>query len=621
MKSGLSSTWSSTGERDIDKFEITDSSDDDEKPVKEQKLEQEPVYDSDDSDESSSSESSSSSSSSSFSYSSSGSEKKKKKSKKLEITLQSIAPEKIGEPLQTELDYLVTTHVISNKKQVENTKNSNLRISQAKYTYFDPPEPDRSFVDTGSQSSTMTKVESKEISITNPNISTSEILKFKYKNYDYVPPIDQKAYDHLNYTQNGLPPGFKSSRSLNKEIQEAKEARRRERKVENPFKKAEVTRKLDIKDYDRLNYTKDGLPPKFKASKKVIEIREKRLKEPLSYKFAEIKDNPPQFLSRPKQLPKPKSPPKPKTAKNPYYETTQKTRDKRSKSVEEEEKPLKYEWKKIPNNTPKGMKMRAPEIYTKNGKEKMMKEREKQRIEKIAQESLLKEIPYEPTEQETEAALSKYLDEGHVREWEDTHPKVTPVPVSSSSSDSQSSDFEFSDSMMVENEDEAMEKIPGRKPYVDPHETEAARLRNQAIKQKLALRKAQEKANEYDEFERNVRNRVTAARVAATIRKLEAEVQIEKKDPKEALKDSLEEEMKRRKTIEEKIRNARNTEFIAKRTDRKAKAMGEKNRQRKEKLAAMSVVPEYTERRKKKNEELLMLWDPNPANHFKDDDF
>lgn len=623
------STWSSTAPRDIDRFEITDSSDDDDKPIKEIKLDQVPVESTDSSDddsESSSSSSSSSNSSSSFSSSSSDSPKKKhkKKQKDLNITLQTIAPEKIGEPLQTELDYLVTTHVKSNKRQVENTRDSNLRISQAKYTYFDPPEPDRSFVDTASQSSTMVSTVSKEISfanpsfstkemsLTNPNISTKEILRFKYKNYDYVPPIDGKTYDHLNYTQNGVPPQFKASRTLTKETKEAKQKK-------YPLWKDENVKKLEVKHYDRLNYTKDGLPEKFKASRKIIAKREKRLKEPLSYKFSEIKDNPPQFLSRLKQLPNPKSPPKPPQEKqaNTQYKTSFKHH--RSKSLETE-LPKKYEWKKIPNNTPRGMKLRAPEIYTKNGKEKMMKEREKRRIEQLAQETIYEEPPREPTLAETETALQKLLDEGNVREWEETHPKITPVPLTSSSSLSEDSDFSFSDSMMVENEDEAMEKIPGRKPYVDPHETEAARLRNQAIRQKLALRAAQERYNEEEDFERNVKNRVTAARVAATIRKLEADVQIVKKDPKEALQASMEDEMKRRREIEEKVRNAKNTEFIAKRTDRRAKIVGERNRRMKEKRAAESQIPDVTQRRKKKNEELLRLWDPNPANHFKDDE-
>ena len=78
-----------------------------------------------------------------------------------------------------------------------------------------------------------------------------------------------------------------------------------------------------------------------------------------------------------------------------------------------------------------------PEIYVKNGKEKLRKKQEKERLEQLAREAeAIANAPppqHEVTQEEVTKALEDLLDEGKVHEWDETHPKVIPVPLSSGS--------------------------------------------------------------------------------------------------------------------------------------------------------------------------------------------
>jgi hypothetical protein len=49
-------------------------------------------------------------------------------------------------------------------------------------------------------------------------------------------------------------------------------------------------------------------------------------------------------------------------------------------------------------------------------------------------------------------------------------------------------------------------------------------------------------------------------------------------------------------------------------------AISNKNTMKKREFEEANRVPERVERRRKMNQHLQKLWDPNPANHFQDDE-
>ena len=607
MLKGVSSAWFCSAPREIDSF-VVGESDDDEIPVKEKKVEEYDI---------SSSSSSSNLSSSSFNSASDSDDEDdsekyktdKKKEKEMDELLQVINPEPIGETLQNDLNYLASTHYISTKKIKEQQKKTQLNISQAKYTYFDTNTPDQGTVELSDEESQMkTDLITQTISSIQPKTTelltsttenpetcktvdaSNDIFAYKYTNYHKIRKISASVLDRLNNTINGHPPGYVDSRK----IEEEKPA-------------------VPVRKHKKFN---KKFEPQIERPKREPKIE---TREPLVYKPNKSKGYYPSFVSRePKKVERKKSP---EVKVQPQELST--TQKKTLEMFQSDNTIPHFEKTSIPNHAPQSLKKTHPEIYTKKGKEKA----EKERLVKLAKDAELQDQReaemnkpiIKPSEEEVINELEKILDNEKIQEWEEEHPRKAPVQNSSDSCD-ESSDFAFGDSQLTDDEIEATGEVLKRPLYIDPHETEASKLRNQAIRQKMALINAQKRMEEEDKFERDVNNRIVAAKIAPTLKKMETAVTLQVPDINERIKKAQEDEKARAEAIERGIQAAKNTEFIAKRQERKIMAISNKNSMKKREIEETNRIPERVERRRKKNQQLQKLWDPNPASHFQDDE-
>jgi hypothetical protein len=170
--------------------------------------------------------------------------------------------------------------------------------------------------------------------------------------------------------------------------------------------------------------------------------------------------------------------------------------------------------------------------------------------------------------------LEELLAEGEIAEWE---PPKAREPLVVSDDD----EFVIPDECLTDSEGE--EFIRPKPAYYDPHETKAAKLRNQAVRQRLALKEAKEKLEAQEQRARERHRRKVGERMKPTLDHLEKEVELKKPDVDQLRRDK--DEQNQRDAVEpicSAIRSAVNTDFIVSRQMGVNAVVSERNRERKD---------------------------------------
>jgi hypothetical protein len=201
--------------------------------------------------------------------------------------------------------------------------------------------------------------------------------------------------------------------------------------------------------------------------------------------------------------------------------------------------------------------------------------------------------------------LAELLEQNAVAEWE------CPKAPSVASSDPDEDEFRIPEEALTESEGgDVPPRI--RKTYYDPHETRAARLRNQVVKQKLALREARLQLEEEDENERDIRRRIVSKQMQPTLKLLEAKSTVHLKDPvEERRKWEERNQADAVMPLKSAIRSAVRTDPMVGRELRVLEKVMRKNdtvhEEERVKAAAAQVK---LDDRKKRKERVMKLWDP-----------
>lgn len=523
------------------------------------------------------------------------------------MKLIKLDPEDFGVTLQSRLDYLASTHKIVAKESEKRDAESSLRVNSKLYTYFDENEE-------------VPVEDTLETVKTEESAGTYRPLFLK-RPIDYVPPISNAAYDHLNSVKNGVPSGYKSGRVQMKEKEE-NEKKMKEKKIKSPPK-----------------YLKKDFEPQVQPVRRLYVPNEPH--NYIKYSPKKLTNNAPSFVGREKvKVEKDPPPAKIIGGKETYTKDLEMFVKKHSgagasSTQYQTEKRSKYVPQKIKCQPPKGIAEKNPELYLGKKTEILNPELEvvydPGTVYFPEQDERAKKTR-KPTMREVETALQEKIEGGLVTEWDEMLPKKQEAPDSlfSSSTDSDysgseavrngslSSDFEFNESMITDdiNEATAALKLRNKRTYIDPHETEASKLRNAAIKQKLALKEQIRRQEEEEENERDLRMKFVSARIAPTIRKMAREVELQPKDISDVIRRNKEEERERVEAIDRRIRQVKKTDFIAHREDKKLKKKNKENRKMKQMWSERKELPSHYAKRKEKNEQLRKLWNPDPAALF-----
>ena len=378
-------------------------------------------------------------------------------------------------------------------------------------------------------------------------------IPFKFQNFNYIPPISKESYDHLN----------KSKKVL-------KESENKEEIIERP--------KIKIK---KLTLNKDLHPPK--------EIKEKLLKK------QEIENN---INSLNK-----------KTIKNIIsreFPTINLSKKKiQEKEIKNIKKFKKYKKKEIKNLTPSSIKLKNPELYDEN-----FNNIPKDNLENKIESNI--EIPNSTkilTSKEKINLLEGKLSNKEISEWKNIEKENNNIEEENL--DSFSNDFVFDENEILNIKKILKNNLKIKKIFINSNETEAVRMRNQAIKQKLILIKTKNNINKELELERIENNKEISKKVSKSIKKLENEIEIQKRDLDDEIQRKIEDEKDRINSLKHRIKVVKKTEFIGKRESRKIKKLSEENSKIKEIKNQKNDSEIRAELRSKKNLELMNLWKNN----------
>jgi type IV secretory pathway VirB10-like protein len=214
-------------------------------------------------------------------------------------------------------------------------------------------------------------------------------------------------------------------------------------------------------------------------------------------------------------------------------------------------------------------------------------------VDGIEIEALPDDVNATPPEQKRpRECLEAMLQDTDPLEW----PNPPPPPPLVDEEDA----FEIPEDQLTDT-DEATHEIRVRPAYYDPHETRAVRLRNQMVRQRLALKEARLRQEEEDEDERVRKRRHTEKEIAPTLRHVEAISEVKK--TKKKCVDNPE-------PICNALRGAEHTDFMIRREMRRNDRQSEVNGRMKEEKRQQAKESDRAIARGEKNDELMRLWNP-----------
>ncbi|KAH0790454.1 hypothetical protein GPJ56_005750 [Histomonas meleagridis] len=495
--------------------------------------------------------------------------------------------------LADDLELLTTLHYNSVHRMQMSEKLASQARSSMKYQYFSDSDdiPSQCQVES---TSTDTKTETENKSTTNTTTKDDQ-LNHVFLNFDYIPPISQKRYEELN------------SRNTHKRETPPEIVAMKKTKVRMPADYMEFNERRHPKpkptNTKTITSTKQTKPKHKQFTPSTQPIRQ-RPKVPIEtkpkfkpYKYKEIKDNPPEFLSRPKQ----EHERTPAKTQQTFYKE-RKIRKMPSTPIQ----PIAHVEKKvIPNNAPNCVK--HPEMY--------------QHKKETPNNSTITFTFNSTTEQQLTDRKSclTYLNEQLQNSQEVTEFKAPNNDFEFSSTfnndyeDDESTNFSIPDEFLTETEGE-IGYTTKRKTYFDPHETKAVKMRNQHIKQKLALREMQKEIEEKEEDERKWKQKEISKAMTPILRKLEQKVQIEKEDIEERKRREYAEEQEKLAEYYARLRNTvERTGFLVNREEKILERKGKENAKKKqEKLMEKKKQSEKTIARERANKRHMIIWSANP---------
>jgi len=382
---------------------------------------------------------------------------------------------------------------------------------------------------------------------------SSEFLFRRFQKYDYVPPISDEAYSKLN------------------------------KKKKNPIPEPNSDNGKDTAKPKRIN---NKIPSV--ALRELENIPKKTVIEEVKPVKKKVAKTPPrEFL--------------PETMIHEFVEKRKTTKKPNKREF------IKYQPAELQNLTPKGIKDRNPVLYEGKTIESnspiILVENTRNQVPSTAQAPSI-------TNEDIQKALAEKLEKmGPAQEWSIQKLDIQDDTLFSESSDDSLS-FLSSESL------DFPQQRNHKKVVVDPNETEAVKLRNQYIKQKLALIDTQKEYEKMEEQEREKNIKEVAQRISPMIKKLEENSKIPEKDTQEILIKKLEDEQRRVAEMNKRLRSAKKTEFIAKREEKLIKKQSKRNAKIKNKMNQETEFQVKARIRAQKNQELHKMWDPNPSIRF-----
>ena len=499
--------------------------------------------------------------------------------------------------LARNLDLVVEMHE-------ENTARENtlkvLTKRSAKYTYFSTSDSDDEDIPRRQ------KVEERRKSPTSPRaarqMSTFDALTKKLQKMNHIPQITDSSYQHLNehhpYVDGAEPPLFSPPSTISYSRGHTLPDNKRDRTMK-------VT--LTKKDRERLEESRKAL-----MNRPVRDPTQEK-PPPITYKFKKIPDNPPSFCSREKVV---------HERKPREEQTAPMWRERKVRRMPEPviEKIPEVRRKKVGNHAPSCMK--NPEQYERS----MIKQKVAMKYPSLVrppQAHTMSEIDdmrddvsdvsgteFPRDRKSMKQQLAEMLEENSdVEEWE--VPVVRKYVDSDHSDFNDEDDFTIAEEFLTDNEDN-VDLIRPKPRYYDPHETRAVKLRNQCVKQRLALKETQRRLEEEDEDEREWKRKKTAKEIAPALRQLEAMSNFRKEDINEKRKRKDRDNMDRAVApLCSAIRSAENTDFMVNRENkivqRRSELNGRRHEQRERELRREEEVRKIRGQKKKR---LMQLWQP-----------
>ncbi|KAK8889988.1 hypothetical protein M9Y10_034745 [Tritrichomonas musculus] len=503
--------------------------------------------------------------------------------------------------LTEDLELLSTIHFESSKRVQRTEALAQQQRSNVKYTYFSTSDdeneiPSQLQVEPENENETENKnnlSNSVKKSKTSNFTSPVDALSYKFKNYDYIQPISIKKYEELNSMKpirNPPQEVIKLTRTkvkLPADYMEFNERRRKKDRSQGPTLmsgtsqvKSELTKtKKNTSEQIFENYKKRSPPPPHDPTQERPYFQ--------SYDWKSIENNEPTFVKRPKidrkQLRK-------KVESQPLY------KERKVKHLPQPEPvPIPHvEKKKIKNVAPTCVK--HPEIYTKEYREQKRLEEALKNPPSNSTEVKLEEedqneeekITLPDDKKEKRKCLKQILEETEVEEWKIIEPTQTLPPddfVNDNEGDEEVNniaediDLGIPEEYLVSDDEPDVNNFVKPKPvYFDPHETKAVRLRNQTIKQKLALRKMQLHLEEEEDDERELKRKIVSREIAPSLKKLEMMSQFRPDDLEDKIRRKEKDNNERAvEPLCAAIRSAKNTQFIVERENKKVQLRSEKN--------------------------------------------
>ena len=146
-----------------------------------------------------------------------------------------------------------------------------------------------------------------------------------------------------------------------------------------------------------------------------------------------------------------------------------------------------------------------------------------------------------------------------------------------------------------------------KKMFFEPAETQASRLRNQRIKQKLAIKHEQERILDEAENERIRRQQQVALQLEPELLRLE-QISKERQGKKKKIQ-GRSNDSKAVESIQNALENVKNTEVLLRRSDRSLILKDVNNKKLKERREK-EKMDEYRmlEKRKTANERIMKMW-------------
>lgn len=544
--------------------------------------------------------------------------------------------------LTADLDILSSIHFQSSKRVERTEKEGQNKRSSIKYTYFSTSDDDDEIpsqipVETNE---TETKVQTKKSSDNKKNktfdiISPIDGLTYTFKNYNNPKPITQAKYEQLN--QKFICLSGKNADAVYPSLPS--------KKVKVPVspdymthpKKPKKKKEKNEKNEEKQDQTQENVNPYTVLKTTKCRSRQKEWVDPSQlkpafepYKWDEIPDNPPKFLERPpvdkEQLPEEF---REKVKKQTPSQTYQPKTFKRHVPPTPAPEPIRHVVKKaIPNQAP--LFYRKPELYSKEYRAEIRRQKELKKAQtmndafnmKETQDAQIEEEEYddEPIPEDKKGQreyLKAKLEETDIQEWEMRSPAkhLSDEDEFVVENDDGVNDYAIPDELLTDDDEDNVNDFVKPKPvYFDPHETRAVKLRNQTIKQRLALKKMQEKIKEEEDERREMERKAVSQKLKPTLREL-ARMAPPSTTVEERIKREHETNRKNLRDLQEKCLSAKHKGFIIEREQRELQIKKEQRElEKRDRIAAREAeekrLKKIHDQKNKANSENYALWKP-----------